>query len=495
MSTTRHQSQAATSPEQGAGDGPKVHVVTFGCQMNKYDSELVEGRFQRAGYSVTDSMEDADVLLFNTCSVRDHAEERAWSWVGELKRAKEKRPELVIGLMGCLAQRVEQEVFRRAGHVDLVAGTRQFHHLPRMVEDLRARRAAGDVLPKDMRLLATDMGEDVVVDREGETWRGGAHAYLAVMRGCDLNCTYCIVPTTRGRVRSRGIEDLAREAEWLVSQGVKVITLLGQTVNSYGEDFDKPGTGQPSYRGRQGRPSLADLLERLQGIEGLARIRLITLHPSYVTRALAEALRDYDKVDRFLPLPAQAGSDSVLKRMKRGYTLDLYRQRADLLREVVPDIELGSDWIVGFCGETEEDFAASERFLEEQAFSMNYIFKYDPRPGTRADDAADDVPEPVKKERNRRLLETAERVQRRRFEAQVGRTLSVFVESVSQRDGAVLLGRTLTGMPISMRGPAGAVGALADVMVDGATAFGLAGRVVEGAGSPAPGSPASVPEG
>ena len=473
MSTTRHQSKAADSTSTAA---PRVHVVTFGCQMNKYDSELVEGRFQRAGYALSQSMEDADVLLFNTCSVRDHAEERAWSWVGELKRVKEKRPELVIGLMGCMAQRVEQEVFQRAGHVDLVAGTRQFHHLPRMVAEVRARRESPGALPKDMRLLATDMEHDVEVDREGETYRGGQHAYLAVMRGCDLNCTYCIVPTTRGRVRSRPIEDLAREAEWLASQGVKVLTLLGQTVNSYGEDFDKPGAGEPSLRGRQGRPSLADLLERLQGIDGLARIRLITLHPSYVTRPFAQALRDYDKVDRFLPLPAQAGSDEVLKRMKRGYTLDLYRRRTDLLREVVPDIELGSDWIVGFCGESDEDFAGTEAFLEEQAFLVNYIFKYDPRPGTRADGLEDDVPDGVKKERNQRLLALSEQVQRRRFEARIGQTLPVFVESVSQRDERVLLGRTTTGMAVSLPGEANLVGTLIPVTIDEATAFGMAGR-------------------
>lgn len=473
MSTTRHQSRAQDSD----ADAPKVHVVTFGCQMNKYDSELVEGRFQRAGYGVTDSMDDADVLLFNTCSVRDHAEERTWSWVGELKRAKEQRPDLVIGLMGCMAQRVEQEAFQRAAHVDLVAGTRQFHHLPRLVEEVRVRRQTPGLLPKEMRMLATDMGEEVVVDREGETYRGGNHAYLAVMRGCDLNCTYCIVPTTRGRVRSRPIEDLASEAEWLVSQGVQVLTLLGQTVNSYGEDFDRPGPGEPTYRGRQGRPSLADLLERLQGIDGLERIRLITLHPSYVTRPFAEAIRDLSKVDRFLPLPAQAGSDPVLKRMKRGYTLDLYRRRADLLREVVPDIELGSDWIVGFCGETDEDFAGSEAFLEEQQFLVNYIFKYDPRPGTRADDAADDVPEEVKRSRNQRLLAVSERVQRRRFEAMIGRTLPVFLDSVSERDERVLLGRTLTGMPVSLKAAAELVGTTCDVVVDEAGAFGMAGRL------------------
>lgn len=475
MSTTRHQSKATQTPETSAQ--PKVHVVTFGCQMNKYDSELVEGRFQRAGYGVTDSMDEADVLLFNTCSVRDHAEERTWSWVGELKRAKERRPELVIGLMGCMAQRVEAEAFQRAGHIDLVAGTRQFHHLPDLVGEVRARRADPTILPRDMRLLATDMAEDVVVDREGETYRGGQHAYLAVMRGCDLNCTYCIVPTTRGRVRSRPIDELVAEAEWLVEQGVRVLTLLGQTVNSYGEDFDRPGPGEPVWRGRQGRPGLADLLERLQGIEGLARIRLITLHPSYVNRAFAEAVRDCDKVDRFLPLPAQAGSDDVLRRMKRGYNLDLYRRRADLLREVVPDIELGSDWIVGFCGETEEDFAGSEAFLEEQGFLVNYIFKYDPRPGTRADDAPDDIADSVKKERNQRLLALSERVQRGRFEAQIGRTLPVFVESVSERDPRVLLGRSTTGMAVSLQGEASLVGSLHPVIIDEATAFGMAGRI------------------
>lgn len=449
MSTTRHQSQA--SAEAAAPDAPKLHVVTFGCQMNKYDSELVEGRFKREGYVTTPAMDEADVVLFNTCSVRDHAEERTWSWVGELKRVKEQRPDLVVGVMGCMAQRVEDEIFKRAGHVDLVAGTRQFHLLPRMVAELNERRRSPDRFTKrERQLLATDMAEDVVVDREGETFAGGRHAYLAVMRGCDLNCTYCIVPTTRGRVRSRPIDELVREAEWYASQGVQVLTLLGQTINSYGEDSPAPGPGEPLMRGRKGRPSLADLLYRLEEVEGLERIRLITLHPSYVTQSFAESIRDCSKVEKFLPLPAQAGSDSVLKRMKRGYTLDLYRRRADLLREVVPDIELGSDWIVGFSGETDEDFAGSEAFLAEQRFLVNYVFKYDPRPKTRADERLeDDIPEAVKKERNQRLLRAAERAQRARFERYRGQEVEVFVESVSERDATTLLGRTLHGMPVS----------------------------------------------
>lgn len=481
MSTTRHQSKAADS-DQASPEAPKLHIVTFGCQMNKYDSSLVEGRFAKRGYQTTDQPGEADVLLFNTCSVRDHAEERTWSWIGELKKLKQEKPELVVGVLGCMAQRVEEEVFRRAGHVDLVAGTRQFHHLPRMVEDLLERRQTPGMVPKEMRLLATDMSSDVEVDREGTEYTGGLHAYLAVMRGCDLNCTYCIVPTTRGRVRSRAIDDLVGEARWLVDQGVKVLTLLGQTINSYGEDFPAPNQESDAANGsgRQGRPSLADLLRRLQEIDGLERIRMITLHPSYVTPAFAEAIRDCDKVDRFLPLPAQAGSDALLKRMKRGYTLDLYRRRADLLREAVPEIELGSDWIVGFCGESDEDFAGSVAFLEEQEFAVNYIFKYDPRPDTSAEERlADDVPEAVKKERNRVLLETAERVQRRRFERYRGRAVRALVESVSERDTRVLLGRTTTGLPVSFDGPEALVGRTVDLEVLETTGYGMAARLVE----------------
>ncbi len=480
MSISRHLSPATGDTQVSDPNAPKLHIVTFGCQMNKYDSSLVEGRFMGTGYATTDQADEADVILFNTCSVRDHAEERTWSWIGELKKLKEKRPDLVVGVMGCMAQRVEKEVFRRAGHVDLVAGTRQFQNLPRMVADLLERRQKPGMVPKEMRLLATEMGDDVQVDREGSTYTGGSHAYLAIMRGCDLNCTYCIVPTTRGRVRSRTIDDLEKEARWLVDQGVQVLTLLGQTVNSFGEDFARPEAGEPKGTGRQGRPSLADLLRRLQEIDGLERIRLITLHPSYLTPALGEALRDCDKVDRYLPLPAQAGNDDLLKRMKRGYTLDLYRRRVDVLRELVPDVELGSDWIVGFCGETEEEFQGSIDFLEEQQFLVNYIFKYDPRPGTRAEgERLDDVATAIKKERNQRLLQAAERVQRARFARYQGQQVDAWVDSVSERDNRILLGRTRQGMAVSFPGDPSLVGTMAQVSIAETTAYGMGGSLVQ----------------
>jgi tRNA-2-methylthio-N6-dimethylallyladenosine synthase len=478
VTTTRFQSQEGA---ELASDAPKVHVVTFGCQMNKYDSLLAEGRFKQRGYVTTPSMEDADVVLFNTCSVREHAEERTYSWLGEIKRAKESRPDLVIGVMGCMAQRVEEEVFRRAGHVDLVVGTREFQRLPELVDELRERRADPErFAPKERRILATDSGVEVEVDRSEEEYLGGRHGYLAVMRGCDLNCTYCIVPTTRGRVQSRPIEALVEEARWMVSQGAQVITLLGQTVNSYGEDFPAPGAGEPRHLGRQGRPSLADLLRELQQLEGLERIRLVTLHPAYMTRALAEAIRDCSKVDRFLPLPAQAGSDRILKAMKRGYTKDLYRDRIAMLREIVPDIELGSDWIVGFPTETEAEFEESLAFCEEMGFVVNYIFKYDPRPTTSsAESLPDDVSTEVKKARNQALLATAAKVGLRRMSAFVGREVEAFVEEPSERSAGTLCARTLHGLPVSFAGGEELLGTTVKVRVLESTAYGMSGQLVD----------------
>jgi tRNA-2-methylthio-N6-dimethylallyladenosine synthase len=466
MSLTRVQSKASTGL---AGAAPSLHVVTFGCQMNKYDSERVEGRFRREGWRTTERMEEADLVLFNTCSVREHAEERVWSWLGELRRAKERRPGLVIGVIGCMAQRVEDELFERAGHVDLVVGTRAFHRLPELVEDVRARRAAAETEP---RRLALAMEESPDAPRDGEPYAGGVHGYLTVMRGCDLNCAFCIVPTVRGRVLSRPVADVVAEARWMVAQGARAITLLGQTVNSYGEDLPEPGPGEPRGQGRGGRPALADLLDALEEVEDLARVRLITLHPSYVTPALADAIARSTKCERFLPLPAQSGSDRVLRAMRRGYTVDLYRRRVDLLRERVPDLELGSDWIVGFPGETEQDFAASEALLEEQGFAVNYVFKYSPRPGTRAAAVEDSVPEATKKERNARLLAAGERAALRRTRALLGREVEVLVESRSERDPALVKGRTRHGFACTVRATAGP-GQLLRARVEQATAYGL----------------------
>jgi tRNA-2-methylthio-N6-dimethylallyladenosine synthase len=475
MSISRFTSADRAPEEPRAEVARKVHVVTFGCQMNKYDSLLAEGRFRREGFAITSELHEADIVLFNTCSVREHAEDRTWSWVGELKRAKEARPDLIVGVMGCMAQRVGDEIFDRAGHVDIVAGTRQFARLPALVEEVLHRRQQG-LSRSAARVLALEMDDPVAIDRSDEPWDGGLHAYLTVMRGCDLNCTYCIVPRVRGRVISYPIAHLVREARGFVEKGVRVITLLGQTVNSYGEDFAPPAAGEPELRGRQGRASLADLLYELQAIPGLMRIRLITLHPSYVTNALAQAIAQCSKVERFLPLPAQSGSDRVLKAMKRGYNRELFAKRTEILRAAVPDIELASDWIVGFPTETDAEHEQSEALLAEQGFVVNYIFKYSPRPSTHAAEAlADDVPEEVKKTRNQRLLALAAETGLKRHSRHVGETRRTFVEGTSEKRPGELLGRTIHGMIVSFPGPAECIGREIEVRIEGASPYGLAG--------------------
>lgn len=468
MTLPRVQTRAEPEGQESAG-APSVHVVTFGCQMNKYDSLLVEGRFRAHGYRLTDEIGAADVVLFNTCAVREHAEERVFSWLGELKAAKARRPELVVGVLGCMAQRVEGEIFRRAPHVDLVCGTRQIQRLPEFVAEVRERRERG-LAPRERRLLEVDMEGEVAVEREGEEYAGGTVGYLTVMRGCDLNCSFCIVPRVRGRVRSRPIAELLREARWMVAGGARVLTLLGQTVDAYGEDLAAPDVLAGRGLGRGGRPGLADLLYALQALDGLERIRLITLHPSYVTRALARAMADCPKVERFLPLPAQSGSDEVLRRMRRGYTRDLYRARLALLRETMPDIELGSDWIVGFPGESEADFAATLAFLAEIQSSQNYVFQYSPRPGTRAHALLDDVSEESKRARNQALLRVGEEVALARHRLRIGEVLEVFVEE-PQADGIHLRGRSQHGLSVSFEGATTLLGRIVRVRVEGASPF------------------------
>jgi tRNA-2-methylthio-N6-dimethylallyladenosine synthase len=472
MSLPRFQSKALGESQSA----PRLHVVTFGCQMNKYDSLSVEGKFRRQGWQTTDAIDEADVVLFNTCSVREHAEERVFSWVGELRKAKERKPGMVVGVMGCMAERLGEEIYGRSPVVDLVVGTRSFQHLPALVDELLERRAASPTRTPRITRLGFDEEPDAG-GRQGEPYTGGRHAYLTVMRGCDLNCTFCVVPKVRGRVLSRGIDELVDEARWMIDSGAQVLTLLGQTVNSWGEDLAAPAEGAPRFRGRQGRPALADLIYRLQELDGLERLRLITLHPSYVTPALAQALRDCDKCDRFLPLPAQSGSDDVLRRMKRGYTTDLYRKRVEILREHCPDIELGTDWIVGFPGETDEDFAATERFLAEQRFLVNYVFQYSPRPDTAADALVDDVPAEVKRERNNRLLALGESVALARLREKLGLELPVFVEEPHEKHAGVLRARTHTGISLSLKGDAALAGTTQRVLVEDCTPYGLAGSL------------------
>lgn len=416
------------SAPQAGTDTRSFHLRVFGCQMNFYDAELIRAAFMRRGYAEEEDPRQANVVLFHTCSVREHAEERVHSLLGDLKKHKRAHPEVVVGVIGCMAEREGRELFEREPHVDIVCGTRHFPSLPSQVDR---------VLGGEERVLELGTAPQKV-DAPVRDMLGapvGHSAQVAVMRGCDLNCTFCIVPSTRGRVESRPVAEIVTECRTLVDQGITEISLLGQTIDAYGADLGPRGT----------RPKLGRLLDELAEVQSLQRVRLITLHPSYCDRDLADAMARSPQFMRFLPLPLQSGSDRVLKRMKRGYTTDLYRRRIDLLRDRMPDLELISDWIVGFPGESDEDFSMSEKAMQEFGFLQSYVFQYSPRPGTTAFAYPDDVSKEVKGRRNRRLLDLQHAIARERTPAMVGQASRLMLEGPSEQHERFWFGRIDNG--------------------------------------------------
>lgn len=399
----------------------------FGCQMNVYDGELMTAALKGRGWEPTENDDEASVFLFHTCSVREQAEERVHGLLGELRRVKKADPSVVIAVVGCMADREGRALFDREPHVDIVCGSRHFPQIPDMVDR---------VIGGEQRVCQLGEAEENV-DQDHRDLLGRVESYqahVAVMRGCDMNCTYCIVPSVRGRVESRSPEAIVDEVRRLTDQGVTEVHLLGQTIDSYGRDLP-----------REDRPDLADLLDALEKIPPLHRIRLVTLHPSYVDKKLAEAMARSTKFMRFLPIPIQSGSDQVLRNMKRGYSVELYRKRIDLLRNAMPDLELISDWIVGFPGETDEDFEGSMAAMQEFQFLQSYVFQYSPRPGTFAYDLEDDVPKQQKARRNHRMLDLQRAIAKERTPTQVGKDDQVMLERPSDRNPGFWMGRTRTG--------------------------------------------------
>ncbi len=403
----------------------KLFIETVGCQMNVLDSELVVAALRKSGYELTGDPKDADTVLFNTCSVREHAEQKIYSAVGRLKYSKRRRPRQVIGVIGCMAQKDQDQIFRRAPHVDLVVGTGQLAEIPALIDQARETRE---------RQLAVSLGrrdgsrhevagsfESYDPLRDPEMRPSPWQAYVRIMIGCDKFCTYCVVPMTRGPEQSRPPGDILREVQALADQGVKEVTLLGQTVNSYHYDQD----------GRQ--LWLSDLLELIHDTPGLLRIKFVTNFPKDMTDGLLQAVRDLPKVAHYLHVPLQAGCDDVLRRMKRGYTVSEYREMHGRIRETIPDCAVSSDFIVGFCGETEESFQKSLEAVREFRFKNSFIFKYSPRPGTKAHELyADDVPEEVKRRRNHELLEAQTGISAEDNAEFIGRTVNVLVEGPSK---------------------------------------------------------------
>ena len=407
------------SPTEQGEKSHRVYFEVFGCQMNKLDSELMLESLTAKGYQLTHNPDEASVILYNTCSVREHAEERAISRLQTFRRRKEREPGMVIALLGCVAQHKEGELFDRMPYLDLIVGTREFDQLPELIESARSGAE-----PR----LVTEMDSPLVFQRRRNLGPQPWHAYVSVMRGCDMVCTYCIVPTTRGKEVSRPPEVILDEIRRLADDGVREVTLLGQTVNSYGKRL---GTGI----------GLDTLLRGIEEIDAIARVRFITSHPRFMRPKLIDAMAECSKVTDYLHLPVQSGSNSCLARMKRTYDRDFYLRVIDRLRERTPDLHLATDFIVGFPGETAEEFEESLSLIREVDFDHGYIFKYSPRPGTVSAATEDDVPEVVKKDRNQQLLRALQENGKRRNRVWVGRHVEVLVEGISKLDDSRMAGR------------------------------------------------------
>jgi tRNA-2-methylthio-N6-dimethylallyladenosine synthase len=407
----------------------KLHLITYGCQMNEYDSERVAGLLRERQYELTDDERAADVILLNTCAIREKAEEKVFSRLGELKRLKAERPELVIGVMGCMAQLQQQTIFRRAPQVDLVFGSAAIARVGDLVE--RARRETRPVLEAGEAPLVKITAKPPGADR--------LKAFVTVMEGCEKHCTFCVVPRTRGRERSHPPGTIVAEVAGLVADGCREVTLLGQTVNAYGRDLTPP-------------TDLADLLRRVNDVAGLERIRFTTSNPYNLTPRLIAAMRDVPKVCEWFHLPLQSGSDRVLARMNRGYTCAQYLDLVAALRDAEPAMAFSTDVIVGFPGETERDFEATVTMVERVGYDNVFVFRYSRRPGTPAATMPDQVPDEVKADRNRRLLEVVQRVATARSAALTGRSVEVLVDGVSRRSPGELAGRTRCNRVVNFDG-------------------------------------------
>jgi len=436
------------------GSGKSFHVTTFGCQMNVHDSERMRGMLSSLGYEEAESREAADLILFNTCSIRESADSRFIAHLGEAKRLKGEDPERVVGVGGCWAQSVKEEVFERFPFVDVAFGPGQIHKL--------AEFLTSDSLSAQGYFEFEDFSGHLPARRERQF-----QGWLQISQGCNCACSYCIVPSTRGREVSRDPAELAAEAEALAADGVREVTLLGQNVNSYGRDLP-----------REARIGFAELLARIDAVEGLERIRYTSPHPKDMKEDVIRAHAELPSLCEHIHLPLQSGSSAVLKRMRRTYDRRRYMDRVAMIREHVPDCALTTDIIVGFPGETEADFAETLEVVEEVGYDGAFTFVFSPRRETEAATLDGQLPHPVKVERMERLVEVVQRRAAERAQRFVGRTMGVLVEGTSRTDETKLRGRTRHNKAVNFDGIA-EPGELADVEIDAATSQSLSGVSVK----------------
>ncbi len=437
----------------------RYFVRTYGCQMNEHDSERIAGLLSEQGMVEADGYDDADVVVLNTCCIRENADNRLYGQLGHLKSMKDARPDLQIMVGGCLAQKDRDAILERAGHVDVVFGTHNLAHAPALLERSRLEGPIVEILEEHE---AYPSALPARRDSDHSAW-------LTIQIGCDNACAFCIVPSVRGQEVSRRMGDIVHEAEELVRDGVREITLLGQNVNSYGRDF---GTGQ--YR-----PQFADLLRALDAVDGLERIRFTSPHPKDLRPETIAAMAECPSVCSHLHLPLQSGSDRVLARMHRGYTAERYLERLAAARAAIPDLAVTTDIIVGFPGETDDDFAATLEVAAIADYDSAYTFIFSPRPGTEAATMVDEfVSDEVCAERMARLVEVVEASALTRHTARIGRVESVLVDGPSKKQPEIWSGRTAQGKLVHFEPGTLAVADIADVRITAAAPHWLRGEVV-----------------
>ena len=396
-------------------------ILNYGCQMNVSDAERMAAQLKGLGYTATEQMEEADIILLNTCCVRETAEDKIHGKIGEIKHLKKSRPHLILGVSGCMAQKDGDALLKRAPHVDFVLGTNKIHELARIVREVE--ESNGHIVE-----LSTG---DAPLPEEVKAERGGSlSAWVPIMYGCNNFCTYCIVPYVRGRERSRSLPDVVREVEEVAAKGFKEVTLLGQNVNSYGKDRDGD--------------DFADLLAAVDKVEGIARVRYMTSHPRDLSDKVIETIKDSRHICEHFHLPVQYGSDKLLKAMNRGYTTEYYRSLVKKIRTAIPHASITTDLIVGFPGETEEDFALMLDFLKEIEYDAAYTFLYSKRSGTPAAEMEDQVPDDLKHARLQQLMQVQNDISLKKNEALIGQTVEVMVEGPSKKNEKMWSGRTRT---------------------------------------------------
>jgi tRNA-2-methylthio-N6-dimethylallyladenosine synthase len=451
----------AAAPEPAPG-APRVYIETYGCQMNVADSDLLGGILSGAGYVRAESADDADVVLVNTCAVREKAEERVFARAAELGALKRRRPGMVLGIAGCMAEHLKERIADRAPAVDVIAGPDSYRRVPELLEKAKAMKAGAIAVGEASFVMDTRLDKaETYEGLSGAAGGDGVSGFVTIQRGCDKFCTFCVVPFTRGRERGTSPREVLRQVRELVEAGYREVVLLGQTVNSY--RWEDVGFGQ--------------LLRAVAAIDGLERVRFTSPYPVDFTDDVVAAIAEEPKVCKYVHLPVQSGSDEVLARMRRGYTVDDYRGIVARLRAAAPDIALSTDILSGFSGETEADHQATLALMDEIRFDSAFMFAYSERDLTyAARKLPDDVEPAVKKRRLAEIVAVQERISAAVFAAQVGRRERVLVHSASRRNADEMMGRTDGFKTVILPAGVGAPGGLVDVVIERATMATLFGR-------------------